>query len=117
MSFNDQEHMTTETAVESFIHRRRPPEHIRDKVDLSYRIDDKDQSVEIFEVRPHWREPDDTIETPVAKIKYVRSRKVWKLHWKRADLKWHTYQPRAEVESLEEALEVVDRDKMSCFWG
>ena len=43
-----------EKLVSKFIERRRPPAHIRAKLDLSFRI--SGQSVEIFEVRPNWRD-------------------------------------------------------------
>ncbi len=39
-----------EVVVGDFVKRRRPPEELRDKVDLSFRIEN--QSVFIFEVRP-----------------------------------------------------------------
>lgn len=49
-----------------------------------------------------------------AKIQYVRSRNIWKLYWKRSDLKWHGY---GECRSFEEAIEEVDRDADGCFFG
>jgi hypothetical protein len=46
--------------------QRRPPPHIRPKLDLGFRI--LGHSVEIFEIRPCWRgPPDEKHESPVAK--------------------------------------------------
>jgi hypothetical protein len=41
----------------------------------------------------------------------VRSQKVWKVFWMRADLRWHGYEPAPEVSSIEKFLEIVDQDK------
>src|SRR5687767_11987845 len=85
-------------ALAQFLERRRPPEHIRDRLDIAYRI--SGQSVEIFEIRPDWQDASKKIETPVAKATFVRTRNRWKVLWMRRDLKWHGYEPNPEVHSL-----------------
>ena len=87
MAFSDPQLEEIKQKMHSFMVQRRPPEEIREKVDLDYRI--KGQSVEIFEIRPQWRDPAVKIESPIAKTTYVKSKKVWKIYWMRADLKWH----------------------------
>ena len=42
-----------EKALTDFMSRRRPPPHIRDQIDVGYRIEG--QSIEIFEIRPDCR--------------------------------------------------------------
>jgi hypothetical protein len=37
-------------ALDAFMEKRRPPPHIRQEVDLAFRV--SGQSVEIFEIRP-----------------------------------------------------------------
>lgn len=115
MALSEFEIKKCEKLVGEFIEKRRPPPHIRKELDLGYRV--KGQSVEIFEIRPLWREPDKKIEEAVAKTTYVKSRKTWNVYWQRADLKWHRYDPNPEVGSLEEFLEIVDRDEYACFFG
>lgn len=95
--------------------RRRPPPHIRPKLDIGYRI--TGQSVEIFEIRPDWQNPAVTMETPVAKATFVRSQNRWRVFWMRRDLNWHGYEPNLEVASLQAFLNVVDRDEFYCFFG
>jgi hypothetical protein len=56
---------------------RRPPAHIRNELDLGYRI--SGQSVEIFEVRPQWDDPSQKMERPVAKATFVKTRNCWKI--------------------------------------
>ena len=60
-----------EKLVAQFIERRRPPAHIRTEVDLAFRIDA--QSVEIFELRRHWRDENRKLEHPIAKATYSKS--------------------------------------------
>jgi len=115
MALTEFEEKKCEKLVRQFVEKRRPPAYMRNKLDLSFRV--QGQSVEIFEIRPMWREPNKKIEGPVAKATYVRTSKVWKVYWQRADLKWHSYKPNPQVKTLEKFLEVVDRDEYGCFFG
>src|SRR5690606_24169917 len=103
MAFTEFETKRLGKVVGAFVEQRRPPAHIRPKLDLAFRI--KGQSVEIFEVRPRWRgAPGETVEQPVAKATYVKARGVWRVFWMRADLKWHGYPPAPQVGSVEKFL-------------
>ena len=62
MPFTEFETARIEAARSDFMAKRRPPPEIRDKLDLAYRIEG--QSVVIFEIRPFWRDPSETIEGP-----------------------------------------------------
>jgi len=115
MALSEFETKKCERAIAAFMEKRRPPVHIRKELDLGYRI--KGQSIEIFEVRPFWRNPEERIEQAVAKATYVKTKGVWKVYWQRADLKWHKYDPGPEVDSVEEFLEKVDEDAHGCFFG
>ena len=115
MALSEFETKRIEKAVSSFIERRRPPAHIRSELDLGFRV--SGQSVEIFEVRPVWKEPSKKMEHPVAKATYVKSRAVWKVYWMRADLKWHSYPPAPAVGTVEKFLSLVAEDKHACFFG
>lgn len=101
--------------MENFVDKRRPPEHIRPKLDISYRIED--QSVTIVEVRPKWDNPEIIRDNPVAKATFVKAKNYWKVFWLRSDLKWHTYKPKPTVHSLSEFVNLVHEDKYACFWG
>jgi hypothetical protein len=103
-------------AMDAFMQRRRPPPHIRAELDLAFRV--TGQSVEIFEIRPAWRgPPEEKQESPVAKATYVRARGVWRIFWQRRDLKWHSYEPRPEVKSVEDFASLVAEDAQACFFG
>jgi hypothetical protein len=101
--------------VAQFIETRRPPQHIRAELDLAFRING--QSVEIFEVRSHWKDKSKVLEQPVAKATYNKSKRNWKVFWQRADLKWHGYKPNPEVASIENFLALVQKDEHACFFG
>ena len=115
MALSEFELKKCEKAIAAFMKKRRPPAHIRKELDLGCRIEG--QSIEIFEVRPMWRNPKEKIEEAVAKATFVKTQNIWKIYWQRADLKWHRYDPDSEVGSVEEFLAVVDRDEYACFFG
>ena len=104
-----------EKIVGRFVESRRPAGDIRSQLDISFRL--TGQSVEIFEIRPQWNDPTKKIEGSIARATFVKSRKIWKLYWMRADGKWHVYQPFPSSASLEKILEAIEQDPHGCFWG
>ena len=116
MALSEIEVARVKRALDSFMQIRRPPPHIRARLDLGYRI--SGQSVEIFEIRPAWRGlPNERHESAVAKATFVRSRNVWRVFWQRRDLKWHGYEPASEVKSIADFLSLVAEDRHACFFG
>lgn len=115
MALSEFEARRCEKLVSEFVRKRRPPPHLRVLVDLAFRIDG--QSIEIFEIRPHFLDKGRMIESAVAKATYIKRRLTWKVFWQRADLKWHRYPPCPEVASVEEFLAVVQKDDHNCFFG
>lgn len=115
MALTEIELKRCDVAIAAFMANRRPPAHLRDELDLGYRVDG--HSVEIFEIRPDWKDHAIRRERPVAKATFVRTKGVWRVFWMRADLKWHSYKENLEVRSLEAFLDVVDRDDYGCFFG
>ena len=115
MAFSEIELKRAEKALAQFLERRRPPVHIRDQLDISYRI--TGNSIEIFEIRPDWQNPVLKMERPVAKATYVRTRNQWTMFWMRQDLKWRRYEPNPAFRTLEALLNVVDQDEYGCFFG
>ena len=115
MTFSEFESKKYEMQVRRFLETRRPPAHLRDKVDLACRVNG--QSVEIFEIRPGFDRSDSKVEEGVAKATFVKSRGFWKLYWQRRDLRWHRYDPFPDARTLEEVLRVVGDDDYGCFFG
>jgi hypothetical protein len=99
----------------AFISKRRPPPEIRDKVD--YRADIRGSEVTIALVRPAYDDRTRMVEHPFAKAWWIGTKKVWRLYWMRADMRWHSYQPMPEALTLDAVLAEVDRDPHCCFFG
>lgn len=115
MAISEFEIKRCEKALGKFMAKHRPPAHIRNEIDIGSRIED--QSVEIFEIRPQWDNPSKKIEHPIAKATYLKTEKLWKIYWKRSDLKWRSYIPFPTASTLEEFLNAVGEDKHCCFFS
>ncbi|TDJ34160.1 MAG: DUF3024 domain-containing protein [Gammaproteobacteria bacterium] len=115
MALSEIEYKRYEKIVGNYVESKRPPLHLRKELDFGFRIEN--QSIEIFEIRPAWREPGVFIELAVAKTTFVKRTRTWKLYWQRKDLNWHRYDPDAEHTSIEEVLAVIDADEYGCFYG
>jgi hypothetical protein len=101
--------------MENYVERIRPPLHMRDKLDISYRIEN--QSIILLEIRPSFRNPMELKESGYAKATYVKSENNWKVFWMRGNLKWTLYKPKPRVKSLKDFIKFVDEDKYHCFKG
>jgi hypothetical protein len=116
MAFSELELRGCRRTLEAWVQRRRPRDPlVREQLDYGYRVDR--QSVELFEIRPRFREPSKKVEKSIAQATYVRTTNRWRVFWMKRDLKWHTYGPDPDVASLEEFLKVVDADEFCCFFG
>ena len=114
MAFSEIELHKIKKLVGSFCEKRSPA-HIRDQLRVDYKI--QNQDIIIFEIRPQWNDPKNQIESPFAKLKFVRSRNHWKLYWHRADMKWHKYEPFESSRDLGELVQEIDTDQHGCFFG
>jgi hypothetical protein len=101
--------------MEAFLERKRPPAHIRPKLDIGYKIEG--QSIIIHEIRPFWNDSSKTIYPEVAKATFVKAKNHWKVFWLRANLKWYAYDPKPTVKTLKDFVTLVEEDKHGCFWG
>ncbi len=115
MAFSEFEIKQIEKHARDFLDKRRPPISIRKEFDLGYRIDGN--SVIIFEIRFLFGNPERKLEKPVAKGTYSKKNNIWKIYWQRADIKWHGYEMKPEVDTLEQFFKIVDEDESCCFWG
>jgi hypothetical protein len=115
MAFTEGEAEHIKAAAAAFVEQVRPPEHLRHKVDIVYRI--HTQSVEIIEVRANMLKPGKIIEIQVAKTTYVRTQDCWKIFWRRANQTWNLYVPNAEVKSIEDFFAIVQADESFTAFG
>ena len=101
--------------MENYISGVRPAPEIRNQLDLSYEI--IDQSVILNEIRPVWNNPEKILTIGYAKATFVKNKNVWKIFWKRADNKWHSYKATPIVGELNDFIKLVDQDEYGCFKG
>jgi len=101
--------------MENFIDKIRPDEDMRNQRDISYKIEG--QSILIIEIRPFFKDPNQKIESPIAKTTFIKAKNHWKVFWMRGNLKWYSYEPKPIVRTLKEFTELVKKDEYHCFWG
>ena len=101
--------------IEKYIQDKRPPEELRGKVDLAFKIDGKE--IEIYEIRPHWKEKDLILNHSIAKVKYIKTKKRYNVYWMPSDMTWHQYEPNMTVRYISKFLQILENDAHGCFWG
>lgn len=94
---------------------KRTPAHLKDRLRFEYEIEK--QNVVIYEIRPVWNNPDEFTKSPMAKLTYINSQKIWKLYWKRANMKWVKYEPKESAKELRVLVKEIDNDVYGCFFG
>ncbi|MBI9033446.1 MAG: DUF3024 domain-containing protein [Bacteroidales bacterium] len=104
-----------EKRIQGFIEKMRPEEDIRDQVDIGYSFEKN--TIEVFEIRPKWNNEQEKMHSSFVRAKYVKSRNVWVVYWKRASGKWDKYEPNPEVDDLAVFFEVIGADEYGCFFG
>jgi len=77
--------------VLSSLDRRRPPAHLRSKLNYFFRFHKR--TVELIEVRPRFKDPTKKSEHAFAKATFIKKYGLWKVYWMRGNLKWHPYEP------------------------
>lgn len=107
MAFCELELKRIDNAVGALCKRRTRPQ-LADRLQFVYEVDG--QSVVIFEECPDWRDPAKRVRNPVAKFRFLRSTGLWTLYRRRADQKWHAYQPAEPTTDLAALVGVVERD-------
>jgi len=93
----------------------RVPHHVRDSLLHVYSI--SGQTIVLSEKRPHWQNPAEWIEEPVAKFKYVAKKKKWQLFFQDRNLNWRQYEPLFEATKFDVLLQEVANDPTCIFWG
>lgn len=105
-----------EVQLKSFVEARRPKEEsVRKQLDFGYSWDG--QTALFFEIRPQWKNPTNILESPFAKLRFVKSSKIWKLYWMLGSGKWKSYEPKPESTNLQSLLDEIGNDEYGCFFG
>lgn len=93
------------------------PLDARDQV--RYELDVAPSALTIVECRAPWREdygPEWT-RLAVARLRYVKARREWSLHWRDRHSKFHLYDRVPPTASIQDLLDEISADPTSIFWG
>lgn len=94
------------------------PEHVRDQLWIELDVDAR--SVTIVECRPPWQ-PDaadvSPMRVPVAKLRYVATRKEWELYWTDRNSRFRRYDALPSARQVGTLIKEVDSDPFCLFWG
>lgn len=95
----------------------RAPPDARGKI--RYELDLAPASITIVECRPPWLEGYGAEWTrfPIARFRYVQTRKEWSLYWRDRNLKFHLYDRVPPPTSIQDLLDEVSTDPTHIFWG
>ena len=115
MAFNELEKDQLKFRMASLIEKIRPPEEIRNKLDIKFKIETN--NVYIIEEREDWQDINKKMDFEIAKIAYIKKSNKWKIYWMKSDLKWHGYEPNLYVDKIDDAISIIKKDELSCFWG
>lgn len=95
----------------------RLPEEARGQI--RYELDVDSRSVTVQECRAPWKPeygPEWT-RFPIARLRYTKARKEWSIYWRDRNLNFHLYDFFEPTASIQAALDEIDRDPTSIFWG
>ena len=115
MSFTAVQIEQISAMLDTYRKENRPPEQIRPKLDIGWRLDK--QTVYLFEIRPRWNDPSVIDHHDFAKATWVDSAKEWRIYWMRASLKWYRYDALPSVGNLQRFLLELSKDPYGCFRG
>ena len=54
---------------------------------------------------------------PVARLRYLKSRGIWRLYWADRNDRWHEYPELPWAHDVTTLLTEIDRDPTALFWG
>lgn len=91
------------------------PEHAQDQLRLGYLCEG--MAITLFEIRPHFRRPGKWISVNVARFRYNKTNKLWKLYWRDRNSKWHAYERIDPSGSFRDLFQEVLDDPTGIFWG
>jgi hypothetical protein len=91
------------------------PPHVRDQIQVSYKI--QNDTITIYESRPHWQKPDVWTERTIAQFRYNTKDKLWTLYNSDRNNRWHKHPATGPAATLDPLLEKLDNDPAGIFWG
>ena len=97
--------------------RDRVPAGVRHQLTVESEVAGRD--VTILECRLPWDPEAGAAWTrsPVARLRYLKSRGVWRLYWRDRDESWHEYPDLPWARDVDDLLAEIESDPTAIFWG
>lgn len=103
-----------ERQIAEEVEKLRPPVEVRKELDFGFTYENN--IALLLEIRPNFINENEIMQRPFAKIKFVKSKNVWKLYWMRGNLTWLEY-TKSNFTTIQKAFEVIEDDDDCCFFG
>lgn len=100
------------------IHRwagKQVPARVRDLVRFEAEVDG--HRVTIVEFQPSFRDKQEWMGHPIARLRYTRTTGEWTLYWRDRNLKFHLYQDIPATPHVQEILDFLGEKSDPIFWG
>ena len=91
------------------------PAGVRDKVRIECEASGRDLT--ILEFHAPMEPGEEWIGNPVARLRYMKSRGIWRLYWVDSNDRWHQYPEPEWAHDVRDLLAEIDRDPTALFWG
>lgn len=85
---------------------------------LRIECEEDPRAVTVVEWRPPWREDygPDWIRLPIARLRYVGSKRLWTLYYHRHTGRWERYPLLGPATRIDPLLEELEHDPICLFW-
>jgi len=114
VAFDELELKRIDCTVGELCRKCSPPEHAHE-LRTVYEVEG--HSVTMYEERPPWDGVGEWTRGGIARFRFSRARREWRLYWMRQDLRWHLYDPDEMPADLDSLVAVVEADKHGAFFG
>lgn len=93
------------------------PARVRDKVRIECEADGRDVTIVESHAPSQLGAEEEWMRSPVARLRYMKSRRIWRLYWVDSNDRWHQYPELPWAPDVGELLAEIDRDPTALFWG
>ncbi len=97
--------------------QKKVPARVRDKVRVECEASGRDLTIIELHAVPESGADQEWLRHPVARLRYMKSRGIWRLYWGDSNDRWHEYPDLPWARDVREVLAEIDRDPTALFWG
>lgn len=91
------------------------PERVRDRIRVAAEVDG--HRVTIVESQPSFRDEQEWMGHPIARLRYTGTTGKWTLYWRDRNLNFHPYKDTPATPHVQEILDFLGEKSDPLFWG